>query len=59
MKYQLRILESIKTEEIPWHDESVLNDAAMGKEDFQHIMSEWQSHLGSLQVVLHIKLIFC
>lgn len=60
MTVQLGILGSLKSEEPwpeehtikaeePWTEESV-NPYSFGKEDFQQIMSDWQQHIGSLQV---------
>lgn len=49
MKDHLEILESLKQDVAVWTDSDV-NQFNVGKEDFQQIMSEWQQHLGLLQV---------
>lgn len=56
IKDQLGALESIKIDDgITWEDECVKNQCFVGKEDFQQIMSDWQQHVGLLQVVFFIK----
>lgn len=55
-KDQLGVLESIKADEKNgYQEEHMKNQYLIGKEDFHQIMSDWQQHVGLLQVLKNIN----